>query len=497
VSDTILSLENITKAFPGVVALDDVSFELKKNEVHVLIGENGAGKSTLMKVLTGVYQPDDGKIILHGEEVKISNTKQAQERGIAIIFQEFNLVPNLTVAQNIFLGREPRNKFGLIDMRKLEKESKRLLDFLHSDIDPNAKVNSLGVAHQQLVEVVKAISVNAEILVMDEPTAALSEHEIETLFSIIKNLQENGVSIIYISHRMQELKEVGDRITVLRDGQTIGTRDAKEAELDELIRMMVGREISKVRIREKNTSTENVVLGIRNVSHGDNLKNINLQVHEGEIVGLAGLVGSGRTELAQVIYGISKKDSGEILLSGQRAGVSPIKSIKRKMGFLSEDRKRYGLSSDLPVKVNITHASLKQLFPSGIVNEKKEHTIAMDYRDQLRIATPDVTRNVVALSGGNQQKVILAKWLCTNSRFIIFDEPTRGIDVGAKEEIHNMINELASQGVGILMISSDLPEIMTMSDRVYVMRDGHIVKELDGYTTSQEEVIAYAVGGRE
>jgi ribose transport system ATP-binding protein len=497
VSETILSLQNITKEFPGVVALDNVSFDLQKDEVHVLIGENGAGKSTLMKVLTGVYQPDHGKIILHNEEVHFNNTKQAQERGIAIIFQEFNLVPNLTVAQNIFLGREPRNKFGLIDMREQVRESKRLLDFLQADIDPNAKVGTLGVAHQQLVEVAKALSVNAEILVMDEPTAALSEREIETLFSIIKNLQANGVSIIYISHRMQELKEVGDRITVLRDGLTIGTRDAEQAELDELIRMMVGREVSKVRIRENNTATENLILEVREVSHGGTLNNINLQVHEGEIVGLAGLVGSGRTELAQVIYGITKKECGEVLISGQKAGVSPIKSIKSKMGFISEDRKRFGLSTNLPIKVNITHASLKQLFPSGVINEKKEQSIAMDYRDQLRIATPDVTRDVVALSGGNQQKVILAKWLCTNSRFIIFDEPTRGIDVGAKEEIHNMINVLASQGVGILMISSDLPEIMTLSDRIYVMRDGHIVKELDGYNTSQEEVIAYAVGGRE
>jgi ribose transport system ATP-binding protein len=497
VSDTILTLQNITKEFPGVVALDNVSFDLRKNEVHVLIGENGAGKSTLMKVLTGVYQPDSGKIILHDEVVKFNNTRQAQEKGIAIIFQEFNLVPNLTVAQNIFLGREPRNKLGLIDMKKQVQESQRLLDFLQADIDPNAQVSTLGVAHQQLVEVAKALSVNAEILVMDEPTAALSEREIETLFKIIKNLQENGVSVIYISHRMQELKVVGDRITVLRDGQTIGTRDAENAELDDLIRMMVGREISKVRIREKNTAAEEVVLAVQNLSHGDLLTDISMRVHAGEIVGLAGLVGSGRTELAQVIYGISKKDEGEVLICGERAGLSPMKSIKQRMGFLSEDRKRYGLSTNLPIKVNITHASLRKVFPSGVINEKKEHAIAMEYREQLRIATPDVTRNVVALSGGNQQKVILAKWLCTNSQFMIFDEPTRGIDVGAKEEIHNLINDLASQGVGILMISSDLPEIMTLSDRIYVMRDGRIVKELDGYDTTQEEVIAYAVGGKE
>jgi ribose transport system ATP-binding protein len=497
VSETILRLENITKVFPGVKALDNVSLDLKKNEVHVLIGENGAGKSTLMKVLTGVYQPDHGKIFLHGKEESILNTKQAQEKGISIIFQEFNLVPNLTVAQNIFLGREPLNKMGLIDMSKQIAESQKLLDFLQANIDPTMEVSKLGVAQQQLVEVAKAISVNAEILVMDEPTAALSEREIENLFKVIKNLQENGVSIIYISHRMQELKIVGDRMTVLRDGHIIGTRDAATAELDELIQMMVGREISKQRIRKANNSTGKIVLEVQNLSHAGLLKNINLHVHEGEIVGLAGLVGSGRTDLAQLIFGISKVDSGNIRVSGEKAGVSPMKSIKQKMGFISEDRKRYGLSINLPIKINMTHASLKQLFPMGVINENKELSIAMEYRDQLNIATPDVTRDVVALSGGNQQKVILAKWLCTKSKFLIFDEPTRGIDVGSKEEIHNLMNLLANQGVGILMISSDLPEIMTMCDRIYVMRDGKIAKELDGFNTTQEEVIAYAVGGKE
>jgi ribose transport system ATP-binding protein len=497
VDEVILTLKNISKEFPGVKALQNVSFDLRKGEVHVLIGENGAGKSTLMKVLTGVYHPDEGEIFFKGEKVEFHNTKQAQDKGIAIIFQEFNLIPNLNVWQNIFLGREPLTKTGLIDQKTQIKESKRILDFLGVEIDIFAKVRNLGVAQQQLVEVAKALSVDAEIIIMDEPTATLSEREIETLFKTIKNLQCNGVSIIYISHRLQELRVIGDRITVLRDGKTIGTCEACNFDMDELIKMMVGREISKQRIREKSSAKERLLLEVNHLNQGKRLKDISINVKEGEIVGLAGLVGSGRTELAQAIFGVIKKESGEITIDGEKAEKSsPVRSIKKKMGFISEDRKRYGLALNLPIKVNITHASLDQLFPTGIVDEKRERSIAMDYREKLRMATPDVTRDVVALSGGNQQKVILAKWLCTQSRFLILDEPTRGIDVGAKEEIHNLVNDLANQGVGILMISSDLPEIMLMSDRIYVMKDGEVVKELNGYHTTQEEVIAYATGGK-
>lgn len=494
-SDTILVLENISKEFPGVKALQNVTFDLNENEVHVLVGENGAGKSTLMKILTGVYQPNDGKIFLHGEEVSFSNTSQSQEKGIAIIFQEFNLVPNLTVVQNMFLGRELRNKFGLIDMQRQVKEARRLLDFLKADISPNEKVSNLGVAQQQIVEVAKALLVDAEIIVMDEPTAALSDREIETLFMTIKDLQANGVSIIYISHRMQELRLVGDRITVIRDGRTIGTQDVENFDLDEIIRMMVGREVNKDRIRKENTATDEVVLDVKDLSVNDTLSNINLHVNKGEIVSLAGLVGSGRTELAQTIFGVTKKDSGDVKMLDEQSGISPPKSVNQKMAFISEDRKRFGLALNLPIKINITHANLKRLFSSGIIDDKKEHEIAMNYREKLNIVTPDVQRDVLVLSGGNQQKVILAKWLCTNSNFMIFDEPTRGIDVGAKEEIHHLINQLASQGVAILMISSDLPEVMALSDRIYVMRDGEIIKELNGYETTQEEIISYAVGG--
>ena len=498
VSETILEVRNICKEFPGVKALQNVSFDLRKGEVHVLLGENGAGKSTLMKVLTGVYHPEEGEIFLHGKKVTFNTPKDAQLARIAIIFQEFNLCPNLTVAQNIYLGREPRTKGGLIDRARLVKDSKAILDFLKVDIDPNAKVETLGVAHQQLVEMAKALSIDSEILIMDEPTATLSEKEINALFDTIRSLQERGVSIIYISHRLQELKVIGNRITVLRDGQTVGTRNIEDVELDDLIRLMVGREIKKERIRTENTALEEYALEVKGLSQGKLLKDISINVHKGEIVGLAGLVGSGRTELMQAVYGITRRDKGEVTICGKKIdNPTPMKCIRQKMGFISESRKEFGLALNLPIRVNITHAGLKTIFPSGIVDKRKERRLAEEYHKKLRIATPDVERNVVDLSGGNQQKVVLAKWLCTDSEFLVFDEPTRGIDVGAKEEIHNLIDSLARQGVGILMISSDLPEVLTLSDRIYVMREGRIVKEIQHEGVTQEEVIAYATGGAE
>ena len=495
-SDTILEVRNICKDFPGVRALEDVSFDLKRGEVHILLGENGAGKSTLMKVLTGVYHPEKGEIFLNGKEVRFETPRDAQLMRIAIIFQEFNLAPNLTVAQNIYLGREPLKRGGLIDRQKLNRDARAILDFLKADIDPSARVEALGVAHQQLVEVAKALSIDSEILIMDEPTATLSEKEINTLFDTIRSLQSRGVSIIYISHRLQEVKLIGNRITVLRDGRTVGTRDAANAELDDLIRMMVGREIKRRRIREKNTARDGFALEVSHLSQGKLLKDISLNVRRGEIVGLAGLVGSGRTELAQAVYGVTRRDAGEVSICGKPvANPTPMKCIRQKMGFISESRKEYGLALNLPIRVNITHAGLRTIFPSGIVDVKKERKIAEEFRKKLRMATPDVERDVKALSGGTQQKVVLAKWLSTDSEFLVFDEPTRGIDVGAKEEIHNMIVDLAERGVGILMISSDLPEVLTLSDRIYVMREGRIVREIDHEGVMQEEVIAYATGG--
>jgi len=492
----ILVLDRINKSFPGVQALKDMSFSIREGEVHAICGENGAGKSTLMKVLTGVYHPEKGEIFLNGKEVRFETPRDAQLMRIAIIFQEFNLAPNLTVAQNIYLGREPLKRGGLIDRQKLNRDARAILDFLKADIDPSARVEALGVAHQQLVEVAKALSIDSEILIMDEPTATLSEKEINTLFDTIRSLQSRGVSIIYISHRLQEVKLIGNRITVLRDGRTVGTRDAANAELDDLIRMMVGREIKRRRIREKNTARDGFALEVSHLSQGKLLKDISLNVRRGEIVGLAGLVGSGRTELAQAVYGVTRRDAGEVSICGKPvANPTPMKCIRQKMGFISESRKEFGLALNLPIRVNITHAGLRTIFPSGIVDVKKERKIAEEFRKKLRMATPDVERDVKALSGGTQQKVVLAKWLSTDSEFLVFDEPTRGIDVGAKEEIHNMIVDLAERGVGILMISSDLPEVLTLSDRIYVMREGRIVREIDHEGVMQEEVIAYATGG--
>jgi ribose transport system ATP-binding protein len=494
----ILRLEGITKQFPGVRALDNVGFDLRGGEVHVLLGENGAGKSTLMKVLAGVYSPDGGRILLKGKEVRMEGPRHAQQQGIAIIYQEFNLVPYLSVAQNIYLGREPRSGLGLVDRQKLSQDAHRMLDFLQVPIDVSAMVHSLGVAQQQLVEVAKALSVNAGILIMDEPTATLSEHEIEQLFRTIRTLKEHGVSIIYISHRLQEIRQIGDRVTVLRDGKTVGTRNVADAGLDALIQMMVGREIARDRVRKTSTARAEEALRVVGLNLGRTLREINLTVRQGEIVGLAGLVGSGRTELARAVYGVDRMDSGEIFIMGKAIGSpSPEKNIRHEMGFLPENRKEDGLALILPLRENIVQASLRKLFPSGIINLRREREIAERYVRELAMAAPDVQRLARFLSGGTQQKVVLAKWLCTESKMLIFDEPTRGIDVGAKEEIHRLMNDLAGRGVGILMISSDLPEILSLSDRIYVMKQGAIVKELDGTKTSQEEIIGYAAGRRE
>jgi len=493
----ILRLEAITKQFPGVKALDNVDLDLRPSEVHVLLGENGAGKSTLMKVLAGVYPADGGRIVLNGQQVQMHSPRHAREHGISIIYQEFNLVPDLTVAQNIFLGREPRTAVGLVDRKALAAGAKKFLDFLNADIDVGARIHSLGVAQQQLVEVAKALSLESRIVIMDEPTATLSEPEIQRLFETIRNLKSSGVSIIYISHRLQEIRQIGDRVTVLRDGRAVGTRDVADTSLETLIQMMVGRAVSQRRIRTRNTAGPREVLRVESLCRGRTLKDISFVVHEGEIVALAGLVGSGRTELARAIFGIDPVDSGTISLMGRAlANPSPAACIRSGMGFLPENRKEDGLAQILPVKDNIVQASLRKLFPWGLLDHRLERATARKYIQDLSMACPSVFRLTRFLSGGTQQKAVLAKWLCTESGFLIFDEPTRGIDVGAKEEIHRLMNTLAEQGVGILMISSELPEVLSLSDRIYVMREGAITKQLVTERTSQEEIIGFAAGGR-
>lgn len=494
----VLEAEKINKSFPGVKVLSDVSFDLEEGEVHILLGENGAGKSTLMKIFSGLYSVDSGDIYVNGEKVTIRNTKDSQNLGISIIYQEFDLVPYLTVAQNIFLGREPLKKDGSINQGEMRKKSREYLEFLRANIDVDAKVCTLGVAQQQLVEVAKAVSQDAKILIMDEPTATLSDSEIERLFETIRRLQQNKVSIIYISHRLQELKQIGTRVTVLRDGMTICTEDIQKISMDELVHRMVGREVSQKRVRLQNTATEEVALKVSHLNRKGILHDISIQVHKGEIVALAGLVGAGRTELVHAIFGIDKIDSGQVEILGKEIEKpTPGKCVKSGLGLLPESRKENGLSLTLPIYQNTSQAAMEKLTRHGILNLKKEREVAKKYIRQMNIVCTGPDIEPLYLSGGNQQKVVIGKWLFTESDVLIFDEPTRGIDVGAREEIYHIIDDLAKKGTAILVISSDLPEVLTISDRIYVMREGRIAGELNCDSATQELIMGYASGGRE
>jgi ribose transport system ATP-binding protein len=495
-NDLVLQLEGISKQFPGVRALDDVSFDLRRGEVHMLVGENGAGKSTLIKILAGAYGHDAGRIVINGQPADIRNPAQALAAGISVIYQEFNLVPYLSVAQNIFLGREPGHPRipGLIDHARMKAEAQALLESLGVDIDPRAMVQDLGVAQQQMVEVAKALSVNAQIVVMDEPTSALTTREIVQLFAAIRRLTARGVGVIYISHRLEEVFEIGDRITVLRDGRWIATLNVRDATMDGVIQSMVGRAIDRLFPRDFVAEKGEMAVAVHNLHRHGVLHDITMTVRCGEIVGLAGLVGAGRTELARVIFGADPYDEGEVAIFGRKVHGSPTERVAIGVGLLPEDRKREGLALILPLRENVVVASLRRLFPSGIIRRAKEHAVVTDFVKSLDIATPSINRMTKFLSGGTQQKVVLAKWLCTQSRFLIFDEPTRGIDVGAKAEIHQLMNELVKHGAAILMISSELPEVLNMSDRIYVMHKGRITKELSREEANQETILRHAMG---
>ena len=494
--DLVLRLEKINKQFPGVKALEDVSFDLRRGEVHMLVGENGAGKSTLIKILAGAHRHDAGRIVINGQPAEIQAPAQALGLGVSVIYQEFNLVPFLSVAQNIFLGREPRHPRipGLIDHPRMNAESQALLESLGVDIDPRSTVHYLGVAQQQMVEVAKALSVNAQIVVMDEPTSALTTREIAQLFAAIRRLTARGVGVIYISHRLEEVFQIGDRVTVLRDGKWIATTNVREATMEAIIQAMVGRTIDRMFPRDFMAEKGEIAVAVRSLHRHGTLHDINLTVRRGEIVGLAGLVGAGRTELARVIFGADSYDTGEVAIFGRSVRGSPTECAAIGVGFLPEDRKREGLALILPMRENVVVASLRRLFPSGIIQRAKENAVVMDFVKSLDIATPSINRMTKFLSGGTQQKVVLAKWLCTQSRFLIFDEPTRGIDVGAKAEIHQLMNELVKQGAAVLMISSELPEILNMSDRIYVMHKGRISKELSREEATQEAILRHAMG---
>ena len=500
--ETILTARNITKVFPGVKALEDVDFDLRKGEVHILVGENGAGKSTLAKCLLGAYVPENGAIEFQGETMRFAEAKDALDKGIAAVYQEFTLVPFLSVAQNIFLNREFRTRFGLIDKKKMEAEARLLLASLNCDyINVKAMAKKLSVAEQQMVEIAKALSFKPKVIVFDEPTATLSEREISSLFEQIHRLKAAGIGIIYVSHRMQEFSRIGDRITILRDGRKIGTVGIKDKTPEELVNMMVGRDISQVYHRS-NSERRGVALKTEKLcDQAGRVKNVSIQVERGEIVGLAGLVGAGRTELAKLIFGIDPVAGGVLYVEGEKieGKNTSRRMVKKGMGMVSEDRKRQGLALKDSIAWNIMAVSLRKYFPKHVINYKKMYEICAEYRKQYRIASPDVYRPVRFLSGGNQQKVVLAKWLSNDPDIIIFDEPTRGIDVGAKMEIYTLMDDLANQGKAILMISSELPEVIGMSDRIYVMYNGGIAHECrrgDAHW-NQEDIGAMMLGIKE
>ena len=492
--DIILEIKNLSKSFSGVQVLHRINLEVIKGEVHVIVGENGAGKSTLMKIISGVHQKDEGELLFEGKPVKLMGIKHAQALGISIIHQEFNLLPNRTIGQNIFLGREPiKNKFlHTINNDVISKRSKELLGFLGVSLDPKLMVSSLGIAQQQMVEVAKALSYDSKVLIMDEPTATLTKNEITKLFETIHKLKSEGVSIIYISHRLEELKEIADRISVLRDGKLVGTLEAGEATTDKIIKMMVGREIKNQYHREYCTPGEEV-LRVEHLS-SYRFKDISLSVRKGEIVGLAGLVGAGRTEVIKAIFGYDPFEKGTVHIFGTAyKKLNTSVATRIKVGLVPEDRKEEGLIIEMPIRENIVHASLKMLSRHGIINRKTEARAAEKYKSELNIVTSSLNKVVKFLSGGNQQKVVVGKWLCAECDLILFDEPTRGIDVGAREEIYEIMNELVKQGKAILMISSDMPELIGMCDRIYVMKNGMLTAEFSMQEATQEKILANCI----
>jgi ribose transport system ATP-binding protein len=489
----LLEMRGICKRYPGVVALDDVSFELRRGEVHVLLGENGAGKSTLMKILSGAAARDAGEILLDGRPVALDAPREAQAAGISTIYQEFTLVPHLSAAENIYLGREPVRFAGVIDRGKLVADAQRLLEGLGVSIDPNTPVRLLGVAEQQMVEVAKALSIDAQILVMDEPTSALTESEIEQLFAAIRRLTARGVAVIYISHRMEELARIGHRATILRDGRFIATVQLP-APVPDLVRLMANRDIREhypPRTRVRGAE----ILRVEGVSRASRLRDVSFTLHRGEILGVAGLLGAGRTELARVIFGADAPDSGRVVLNGKPLHLhGPADAIRAGIGLVPEDRKRQGLVLGCSVAENLSLPQLARLGRGGLVSRARERELASRWIDELRIKTPSLATATLTLSGGNQQKVVLGKWLAAGADVLIVDEPTRGIDVAAKMEIYALLDQLAADGAGIIMISSELPEVLGMSDRILVMHQGRAHAVIDAKDATQESVLHAALG---
>lgn len=491
--DLILSMKGITKSFSGVAALKNAALDLKAGEVVALMGENGAGKSTLMKILTGIYSKDSGEIQYMGQEVCFKGPAESEEAGISIVHQELNMMNDLTVAQNLFIGREEMNGF-LIDDKKMNEKARELFKVLKIDINPAEKIGNLTVGKQQMVEIAKAISSKAKVIIFDEPTAALTDSEIEELFKVIRDLKKQGTGMVYISHRMDEINVISDRVIVMRDGEYVGTLITKECSKDDIIKLMVGRAIFGEPKTASNVAKDApVVLKCENLNRGKAVKDVSFELRKGEILGFSGLMGAGRTEVARLIFGADKKDSGKIFINGKEVSINtPEDAVAHGIGYLSEDRKRYGLIVDKSVEENTVISSLNDFVKGIFIDKAKSKEVSQKYVESLKTKTPSVSQLVKKLSGGNQQKVVIAKWLVKNSDILIFDEPTRGIDVGAKSEIYALMERLAKEGKSIIMISSELPEVLRMSDRVIVMCEGRITGILDIAEANQEVIMQSA-----
>ncbi|RHO87546.1 sugar ABC transporter ATP-binding protein [Ruminococcus sp. AF42-9BH] len=491
-SDNILELKHITKLYPGVVALNDVSLEVRRGEILALVGENGAGKSTLIKTCSGAITPTQGEIVINGKSFTGMTPQTSEQNGIGVIYQEFNLVGDLSVAENIFLGRAIR-KGMVIDLKAMERESKKILDSLNIKINPKTLVKTLSVGYQQMVEIAKAVSQNAKLLIMDEPSAPLTSAEVEAMFAIVDKLKAGGVSIIYISHRLDEIFRLADRITILRDGQYVTTLNADETNKDELVKYMVGRQLTEVYPkRDEICVKDEVIFEAVNVS-GNGDKNISFKIHRGEVLGLGGLVGAGRTEFAELMFGMRPKTAGKFIFKGKEISPkTPKDAIELGIGLVPEDRKKEGALLGMSIRCNINMPIYQRISKGTVINEKKEEEIAQTYRKEISIKTPTLDQLVKNLSGGNQQKVILAKWLAADSELLIFDEPTRGIDVGAKQEIYTLINHLVEQGKTVLMISSEMEELMGMSDRILILAEGNMTGELNKSEFNQERIMQLA-----
>ena len=491
-SDNILELKHITKLYPGVVALNDVSLEVRRGEILALVGENGAGKSTLIKTCSGAITPTQGEIVINGKSFTGMTPQTSEQNGIGVIYQEFNLVGDLSVAENIFLGRAIR-KGMVIDLKAMERESKKILDSLNIKINPKTLVKTLSVGYQQMVEIAKAVSQNANLLIMDEPSAPLTSAEVEAMFAIVDKLKAGGVSIIYISHRLDEIFRLADRITILRDGQYVTTLNTDETNKDELVKYMVGRQLTEVYPkRDEICVKDEVIFEAVNVS-GNGDKNISFKIHRGEVLGLGGLVGAGRTEFAELMFGMRQKTAGKFIFKGKEISPkTPKDAIELGIGLVPEDRKKEGALLGMSIRCNINMPIYQRISKGTVINEKKEEEIAQTYRKEISIKTPTLDQLVKNLSGGNQQKVILAKWLAADSELLIFDEPTRGIDVGAKQEIYTLINHLVEQGKTVLMISSEMEELMGMSDRILILAEGNMTGELNKSEFDQERIMQLA-----